>query len=185
MTMKPMIVNTRPAIASQVSGMSCHSGRVPASLRSCLILTPHAHRKKAAVGASTSTMTSKTMRMGIPALGKPLRRRRLLRRQDKVQVLQHARCRAPDVPLAVRHGVVTPLAALVLAAADLVIDLVEEVVERHLEHVRHFARLRTDGEARRHDADYRRDLEPGSCVIKIDRTHNIDEIARDADFLLG
>ena len=51
-----------------IIGMSCHSGRVPASLRSCLIFTPHAQRKKAAVGAITSTMTSKTMRMGFSAL---------------------------------------------------------------------------------------------------------------------
>src|SRR6185436_19159473 len=60
---KPAMVQASPAIASQVTGMSCQSGRVPASLRSCLILTAHAHRKKAAVGAVTRTSTSKTMRM--------------------------------------------------------------------------------------------------------------------------
>src|SRR5258708_32882781 len=57
------MVQARPARASQVIGSSCHSGRVPSSLRSCLIFTAHAHRKKAAVGAITRTITTSTMRM--------------------------------------------------------------------------------------------------------------------------
>src|SRR5215216_4978251 len=66
MTTKPMMVQTRPAMASQVSGRSCHSGRVPATLRCSLIFTPHAHRKKATVGAITRTRTRRRMRsMGL------------------------------------------------------------------------------------------------------------------------
>src|SRR3954462_5744132 len=63
MTMKPTIVHSSPAIASHVSGRSCHSGRVPASLRCSLIRTPHAHRKNAIVGAMTRTRSSKSMGM--------------------------------------------------------------------------------------------------------------------------
>src|SRR6185436_4866427 len=62
-TRKPTIVQTRPAMPSQVIGSSCHSGRVPATLRSFLIFTAHAHRKKATVGAMTSSRTSRTTRI--------------------------------------------------------------------------------------------------------------------------
>src|SRR5438046_1980635 len=45
------MVQTSPAIASKVIGMSCQSGRVPASLRSSLILTAHANRMKGVMSA--------------------------------------------------------------------------------------------------------------------------------------
>src|SRR5512139_1068665 len=115
MPMKPMIVQISPAMASQVSGRSSHSGRVPATLRCSLIFTPHAHRKKAAVGAVTRTRTRRMMRsMGL-VLPLPDRAHlaRLMSardargredheaiqsghaltavRQDEVQILQHTR----------------------------------------------------------------------------------------------
>src|SRR5690349_12936421 len=182
MTMKPAMAQTSPAIASQVSGMSCHAGRVPASLRSSLMRAPHAHRKNAAVGAITRIRTSRTMRMDSVGASS---RRRLLRGEDEVQVLQHAGRGAPDVALAIRHRVVAPLAALVWAAGDLVIDLVEEVFERHFEHVSDFARLRTNRKSRCHDPDDWRDLESRAGVVAIDGAHDVDECARNADLLLG
>src|SRR5215207_6303280 len=112
MTTKPMIVQARPAMPSQVSGRSCHSGRVPAILRCSLILTAHAHRKKATVGAITSTRTRAMIRSMASVL--PLPDRAHLARlmsardargpedhesirsghaltaiQDEVQILQH------------------------------------------------------------------------------------------------
>src|SRR5215216_3324827 len=124
MTTKPMMVQTRPAMASQVSGRSCHSGSVPATLRCSLIFTPHAHRKKATVGAITRTRTRRRMRsMTLTAV------------QDEVQILEHARRRPPDVAIAVGHGVIAPLATLPDAAVDAVVLFVEEVRQRHLEHV--------------------------------------------------
>src|SRR5262245_66256494 len=109
MTTKPRMVQSRPAMPSQVSGKSCHSGKVPESLRCSFIFTPHAHRKKATVGAITSTMTRRMTRSmaGLPAV-----------RQHEVQILEHAGRRSPDVAIAVGHGVVTPLAALPDAAVD-------------------------------------------------------------------
>src|SRR6266536_1619397 len=144
--MRPAMVQTRPAMASQVRGMSCHSGRVPASLRSCLILTAHAHRKNAAVGASTRARTRSMMRMAAPSL--PLcricERQPVLHDlcsalagsgQDEVQILQHTGSSTPDLALTIGHGVETPLAALIDAAVDVMVLLVEEMRQRHLEHV--------------------------------------------------
>src|SRR5687768_8955985 len=138
MTTKPMIVQARPAMPSQVSGRSCHSGRVPAILRCSIIFTPHAHRKKATVGASTRMRTRAMMRsmalvLPLPDRAHPARlmsaqgrvRRdpargpedheaiqsghALTAIQDEVQILQHTRRGPPDVAIAVGHGVVTPL----------------------------------------------------------------------------
>src|SRR5215213_5483425 len=154
MTTKPMIVQARPAMPSQVSGSSCHSGRVPAILRCSLIFTPHAHRKKATVGAITRTRTRAMMRsMGLVLMGAQGGRVRrdpargpedleairsghaLTAIQDEVQVLQHTGRRPPDVAIAVGHGVVTPLAALPDAAVDAMVLGVEEVRQGHLEDV--------------------------------------------------
>src|SRR5438477_563970 len=81
-----------------------------------LILTAHAHRKKAAVGAITRMITSRTMRSisSSSLLG--------ARRQNDLQVLQHA-CRCtPNITLAIGHGVEAPLAAFGdLAAVDAVV----------------------------------------------------------------
>src|SRR4029450_3888116 len=147
MTMKPMIVQISPAMPSQVSGRSCHSGRVPATLRCSLIFTPHAHRKKATVGAITRTKTRRMMRsMALTAV------------QDEVQILEHARRRPPDVAITIGHGVVAPLAALPGAAVDAVVLFVEEVRQGDLEHIGDLARVCMDGESRRDDAHHRRDL---------------------------
>src|SRR6185369_10778218 len=186
MTTKPMIVQTRPAMASQVSGRSCHSGRVPASFFCSLILTPHAHRKKAAVGAITRTMTRAMIRSMALVPFLLLDRARLARlmsardargpeeheslhfghaltavRQHEVQILQHTGRRPPDVAIAVRHGVETPLAALPDAAVDAMVLDIEEVRQRHLEDVGDLARVCMDGESWRHDAHHWADLVAG------------------------
>src|SRR6476659_6593452 len=113
--------------------------------------------------------------MGRAIATMPLGSLRLLGRQDEVKVLQHAGSRAPDVALAIGHRVVAPLAALVLPAVDLVVDLVQEVLQRHLEHIGDLARIRTKSESRRHDADDRRYLEAGAGTVKVDRPNDIDE----------
>ena len=56
-----------------------------------------------------------------------------------------------------------------LRLSMLVVDLVEEVRQRHLEDVGDLARIGTDGESRRHDADDRRDLVAGAGAIEVDR----------------
>src|SRR6266851_8820602 len=164
------MVQARPAMASQVIGRSCQAGRVPASLRCCLILTAHAHRKKAAVGAITRTNTNMTTRMGLLLAGsaplqwriivEPQRRRRHwsgalpamkvhalpIRGEDELQIFKHTRRRAPDVALAVGHGVVEPFAALPDAAGEPMVLLVEEVLQGHLEDVGDLARVCTGGE---------------------------------------
>ena len=49
-------------------GVEFQDGSVPASLRSCLIFTAHAQRKKAQKGASTRTRIRRTTRMKAPGL---------------------------------------------------------------------------------------------------------------------
>ncbi len=66
MTMKPTMAQAKPAMPSQVIGMSCHDGSVPAILRSCLIFTAQAQRKKAQNGASTRASIRRTTRMKTP-----------------------------------------------------------------------------------------------------------------------
>src|SRR6476661_3924156 len=117
--------------------------------------------------------------MGRAIATMPLGSLRLPGRQDEVKVLQHAGSRAPDVALAIGHRVIAPLAALVLPAVDLVIDLVEEVLERDFEDVGDFARIRTNGEPGRHDADDRRYLEAGAGAVEVDRPDDIDEARGD------
>src|SRR5262245_10575683 len=116
--MKPAIANISPTMLSQVSGRSCQAGKVPASLRASFIFTAQAHRKKAAVGASTSTTTRTTMRSIalLSARGS----------QNKLQVLQHTGSRSPDVALAIRHGIEAALAALRHPAIEPMVPFVEE-----------------------------------------------------------
>src|SRR6266850_4487528 len=105
--------------------------------------------------------------------------------EDELQILEHTCRSAPDVALAVGHGVVAPLAALPDTAVEPVVLLVEEVLQRHLEHVGDLAWVCTGGESRRDEADYRGDLVARAGAVMIDRADDVDEMPRQADFLLG
>src|SRR5216683_1357440 len=178
------MVHRSPAMASQVIGMSCHAGRVPASLRSCLILTAHAHRKKPAVGAITKMRTKRMTRMEL--LRTPVRNPSVGGAgEDELKILKHTGSCAPDVALTVGHGVIAPLMALPDTALDLVVLLVEEVLQRHLEHVGDLARIRTGGESRAHDAHDRRDLVARAGAVMVDRADHLDKTSRQAHLLLG
>src|SRR5215813_15386924 len=180
MTMKPAMAQSRPAMPSQVQGRSSQAGRVPASLRCSLILTPHAHRKKAPVGASTSTSTRKMTRSMV------LSGASLHRSQNKLQVLQHTGGRAPDVAAPIGHGVEGPPAALGRdAAVQPVVPFVEEVIQRHLEYVGYLPRVCTRGESRANDPNHRYDFVARASTVRINCADDLDEFSRQPNLLFG
>ena len=83
------------------------------------------------------------------------------------------------------NDVEMPRPPLPFAAAALVIGGIEHMRERHMEHLRHLALVRRQHQARRNDADNRRDRKAGAGFIGAERAQHIDMAAIERHFLLG
>src|ERR1700761_4465955 len=106
------------------------------------------------------------------------------RKDPLIQHAQDSGRRAPDIALAVRHRVVNPLDAAEFLGMKLVFGRIHQKRQRDFESFVDFRRADAQRESGLYPRDRRQDTKSEAGPVKVEIADRIDEITRQADFLL-